>query len=152
MKYNYLDMKLERFLKKLSDEEIIKLIDNTTKEYYLNCLKKDVEKVELDNNFLTAISSLYDGYNDYINFSLIKAFNMVFEKVIDSNIELYDPKYNNKSIDEKPFSCNDEKVLELISDSFINENYLETVRIQRKYIKDLEEELYQLKNTKELIK
>ncbi|MBP5407680.1 MAG: hypothetical protein J6Y42_00905 [Bacilli bacterium] len=153
MNYSYLDMKLERLVSKLDKEELTNLIDKFTNEYYINCFNKEPDKVEQLNRFFNEVSSKPE-YNDYINYSLLIAANKVFERIIGSKIELYNPKYI-ESEDTVSDLFNEEDILRFLDESgrdiIPKKELTKELKQKEQYIKDLEEELYQLKTIEGVI-
>ena len=153
MNYSYLDMKVERLVNKLSKEELINLIDKFTNEYYLSCFNKEPDKVEKINRFLNEVSSNTE-YNDYINYSLIKAFNKILKNITGSKVELYNPKYI-ESEDTYTDLFNEEDILRFLDESgrdiIPKRELTKELKQKEQYIKDLEEELYHLKGIEGVI-
>ena len=153
MNYSYLDMKVERLVSKLDKEELINLIDKFINEYYIQCFNKEPNKVEQINRFLNEVSSNPE-YNDYINYSLLIAANKVFERIIGSKIELYNPKYI-ESEDTVSDLFNEEDILRYLDESgrdiIPKMELTKELKQKEQYIKDLEEELYHLKTIEGVI-
>ena len=153
MKYNYLDMKVERLVNKLDKEELINLIDKFTNEYYISCFNKEPVKVEQINRFLNELSSDPE-YNNYINYSLIKAFNKVLKNITGSKVELYNPKYIEPE-DNDSNLFDEEEILRYLDESgrdiIPKRELTKELKQKEQYIKDLEEELYHLKGIEGVI-
>ena len=153
MNYNYLDMKIERLIDNLTNEELVNMIDNLTKEYYLNCFNKNNDRIVKINKFLHDLASNTE-YNDYINYSLVKSFNLVLKNITGSKIELYDPKYIDPE-DSLPDLFNEEEILKILEEESelypSNKVLKQELKKKEQYIKDLEEELYHLKGIEGVI-
>lgn len=153
MNYSYLDMKVERLVSKLDKEELINLIDKFIDEYYIQCFNKEPNKVEQINRFLNEVSSNPE-YNDYINYSLLIAANKVFERIIGSKIDLYNPKYIEPE-DTVSDLFNEEDILRYLDESgrdiIPKRELTKELKQKEQYIKDLEEELYHLKSIEGVI-